>query len=378
MSGTMLLRAVPAGQLRVVARRLLPPLPPLLLLLLLGLASTSGAVAARVGDIHWTAEGALLGEVATMAKAFKVSLKSDDREVQPSVAAAPIFPGLAVSFSTGPNTWKNITYSRAEFRTSGGPADGPWTLENSDIHAVISHRKGGRFDLSFTPKTHAVPRVSFPFLTGVPSMDDDPDMFALFPMLGGIFVKNGADGYASMEQDAVMSYPGSFHSPYVMLATADAAVIAAATTWPPHHVHPKRRMKANITGAQPLQIDWVDGYEAGTQTKISILLSEFKTDKRTETAGWQAAILAYRSWLVTKLPPLVPAPATNKAAYSEGTYAMGLMNMAIFNLTAIDLHFSEWKDVLGRVTFWGEMSNYCGVSVPLNLSSVRFYVSNSC
>jgi len=36
-------------------------------------------------------------------------------------------------------------------------------------------------------------------------------------MLGGVFVKNGADGYGSMEQDGVMDYPGSFHSPYVML-----------------------------------------------------------------------------------------------------------------------------------------------------------------
>jgi hypothetical protein len=277
-----------------------------------------------------------------------------------------MFPGLAVSYATGVGQWNNITYSLTDFKSDGGGHAGRWTLQTPDIHAVITQQaQAGHFDLSFTPKIHDVPRVSFPFLTGVPSMDDDPNMFALFPMLGGIFVKNGADGYGSMEQDAVMSYPGSFHSPYVMLATAEAAVMAAATTWPPHHVHPKRRMKANVTGAQPLQIDWVDGYRAGTETKISILLSEFKTDKGTETAGWQAAILAYRSWLVTNLPPPVPPPATNKAALSEGTYAMGLMNMATYNLTAIDREFSEWKDVLGRVTFWGEMSNYAGVSVCL-------------
>jgi hypothetical protein len=291
-----------------------------------------------------------------------VSVATSATAHAPRVGDASLFPGLAVSFATGPGKWNNVTYSLAEFKTGGGD-EGPWTLETPDIHAVITHTEGGHFDLAFTPKTHAVPRVSFPFLSGVPSMDDDPNMFALFPMLGGIFVKNGADGYANMEQDVVMSYPGSFHSPYVMLATAEAAVMAAATTWPPHHVHPKRRMKANVTGAQPLQIDWVDGYAAQSETKISILLSTFKTDKGTETAGWQAAILAYRSWLVTNLPPPDPPPATNKAAYSEGTYAMGLMNMATYNLTAMDVEFSKWKDVLGRVTFWGEMSNYAGVTL---------------
>ena len=285
----------------------------------------------------------------------------------PSEPSKTYFPGLAVSFATGVDKWNNVTYSLSDFKTDGGAGAGPWTLRTPDIHAVITQTEGGRFDLSFTPKTHAVPRVSFPFLTGVPSMDDDPNMFALFPMLGGIFIKNGAEGYGSMEEDVVMSYPGNFHSPYVMLATAESAVMAAATTWPPHHVHPKRRMKANTTGAQPLQIDWVDGYQAGTETKISILLSEFKTDKSTETAGWQAAILAYRSWLVTNLPAPVPPPTTNKAAYSDGTFAVGLMNMATYNLTALDHQFSKWKDVLGRVTFWGQMSNYAGVRVPLPL-----------
>ena len=113
-------------------------------------------------------------------------------------------------------------------------------------------------------------------------------------------------------------------------------------------------MKANVTGAQPLQIDWVDGYAAGEETKISILLSEYKTDKSTETAAWQAAILAYRSWLATNLPPppSVPPPAAEKAAHSEGTYSMGLMNMATYNLTALDAKFREWSDVFGRVTFW--------------------------
>jgi hypothetical protein len=289
-------------------------------------------------------------------------LKSDDEaSSQQTSTSISFFPGLAVSFSTGPGAWNNVTYSRSEFKSSGGASsEGPWTLDSPDIHAVITQRKDGRFDLAFTPKTHAVPRVSFPFLTGVPSMDDEPNMYAMFPMLGGIYVKNGADGYSSMQNDEIMSYPGSFHSPYVMLATRDAAVMAAATTWPPHHVHPKRRMKANATGAQPLQIDWTDGYAAGKETSISIILSEYKTDTSTQTAGWQAAILAYRSWLVANRPPPAPPAANNKAAYSEGTYAMGLMNMATYNLTAIDREFRQWSDVLGRATFWGQMSTYAG------------------
>ena len=92
-----------------------------------------------------------------------------------------------MSFATGPDKWSNVTYSISDFKNNGGAADGPWTLTNPDIQAVITKR-GGHFDLSFTPKTHAVPRVSFPFLAGVPSMDEEPDMFALF-IIAYLFLK---------------------------------------------------------------------------------------------------------------------------------------------------------------------------------------------
>jgi hypothetical protein len=80
--------------------------------------------------------------------------------------ATPLFPGLAVSFSVGPDKWNNVSYSLDAFATSGGASDGPWTLINSDIHAVITKTTAGRFKLAFTPKKHTVPRVSFPFLAG--------------------------------------------------------------------------------------------------------------------------------------------------------------------------------------------------------------------
>eukprot|EP01043_Picozoa_sp_COSAG02_P063254 COSAG02_NODE_8917_length_2401_cov_1.577324_4_plen_279_part_00 len=196
-----------------------------------------------------------------------------------------MFPGLAVSYATGVGQWNNITYSLTDFKSDGGGHAGRWTLQTPDIHAVITQQaQAGHFDLSFTPKIHDVPRVSFPFLTGVPSMDDDPNMFALFPMLGGIFVKNGADGYGSMEQDAVMSYPGSFHSPYVMLATAEAAVMAAATTWPPHHVHPKRRMvMMHWQGWAPPLRCWA--WHAARSSRTRSSTASFGTASRCSSRG---------------------------------------------------------------------------------------------
>jgi hypothetical protein len=142
----------------------------------------------------------------------------------------------------------------------------------------------------------------------------------------------------------------------VILATRDTALLAAATTWPPHHVHPKRRMAKGATpGPEPLQIDWVDGYKAGAAINISILFTTF--DAATEdTEPWQSAILSYRDWQAPHRLPSAPLPKQP----SEGMMAVALENEPTFNLTQLDAQFNEWRDVLGRVQFWGEMSNYCG------------------
>jgi hypothetical protein len=159
--------------------------------------------------------------------------------------------------------------------------------------------------------------------------------------------------------DAVMSYPGSFHAPYVMLSTPNKAVMAAAATWPPHHVIPKRRMvEGDYTSSQPLLIDWVNGYDKGNTVTMSILLEEFDTDTATATAAWQAGILEYRKWLLPQLPPSPPPPKPTVGG--QGFLAVGLENMASFNLTKLDASFREGQDVFGRVLVWGQMSNYCG------------------
>ena len=66
-------------------------------------------------------------------------------DITDSPQDSSLFPGLAVSFSTGPAKWHNVTYSLSDFTASGGGADGPWTLTNAEIHAVITKVAGGRF-----------------------------------------------------------------------------------------------------------------------------------------------------------------------------------------------------------------------------------------
>ena len=140
-----------------------------------------------------------------------------------------------------------------------------------------------------------------------------------------------------------------------MLATRETALLAASTTWPPHHVHPKRRLaKGAAPGPEPLQIDWVDGYAAGETINMSILFTTFGAAPGTEP--WQAAILAYKNWQYPHRLPSAPPPQRP----SEGIMAVALENEMSFNLTSIDALFEQWRDVLGRVVFWGEMSNYCG------------------
>ena len=50
-----------------------------------------------------------------------------------------------MSFATGPGSWNNVTYLLSDFTASS--ADGPWTLDDADIHAVITRRSGGFVDL---------------------------------------------------------------------------------------------------------------------------------------------------------------------------------------------------------------------------------------
>jgi hypothetical protein len=283
--------------------------------------------------------------------ATRTILKTDD-DMPASVATT--FPGLGVSFYIGPGVWHNLSFVESDFTVT---RPGSWTIATASLHATITERVGGFFELTFTSLQHDVPRVSFPNLHGT-SMDAAPGMVALFPFLGGIFIQAGASCYGECMSDAVMAYPGGFHAPYVMLATPDRALMAAATTWPPHHVHPKRRMeKGVVTGAQPLLIDWVDGYKRLQPTTLTILLREFTTDHSSGTAAWQASILAYRRWLS---PNLTPPPPPEPTVGGEGCWALALENKPSFNLTQINAEFRQWQSVFGRVAVWGQMSNYCG------------------
>ena len=118
----------------------------------------------------------------------------------------------------------------------------------------------GRFDLELTSTSHDVPQVTFPLLVST-VLDDQPGLVAFFPLLGGIFVQAGSECYGNCEDSFVFDYPGQFHSPYTMLCTRKSCLMAAATTWPPHHVRPKRRMtKGKPTASEPMRIEWVDGY----------------------------------------------------------------------------------------------------------------------
>ena len=110
-----------------------------------------------------------------------------------------------------------------------------------------------------------------------------------------------------------------------------------------------------------MRIEWVDGYLAGAQTKLSILLSEFYTEEQPKIQAWQKAVLAYKTWLQTNLPKATPAQISGKMSQSEGMWAVGLQNecnppRCSFNLSALDAQWTQWKDVLGRVQFWGQMS----------------------
>ena len=200
-------------------------------------------------------------------------------------------------------------------------------------------------------------QVTFPLLDGT-AMDSQPGLVAFFPLLGGIFIQAGSECYGSCEDSFVFDYPGQFHSPYAMLCTRKRCLMAAATTWPPHHVRPKRRMtKGKPTASEPMRIEWVDGYMQGV-TKLSIMLSEFEAEEESKTEAWQNAVLAYKSWLRPNLPAATPAQISGKMSQSEGMWSVGLQNECnpphcSFNLSVLDSQWKAWQDVLGRVQFWG-------------------------
>ena len=280
-----------------------------------------------------------------------------------------IFPNLGVSLSSNATPtgswcrgrcagdyqhWQNFSFEVSDFCNSS--VHGPWTLTHPSFTAVISMAKGiGRFVLAFESKTQDVPQLTFPLLNGT-RMDQEPDMVALFPVLGGIFVKAGEACYGDCVDPFVMDYPGSMHSPYAMLCTRKTCLMAAATTWPPMRVRPKRRMrKGQPTAQEPMQIDWVDGFLSAEKVNITILLSEFSTNESSQTEAWQEAVLAYRSWIKPHVPQAKPQPEVGgKMAHSEGMWAVGLQNICdppgcSFNLSILDAKWQAWKDVLGRV-----------------------------
>ena len=325
-----------------------------------------------IGLVRWTLP-------ATLSSASLSQLKSDDHQLLRSsmiaAAAKPpfLFPNLGVSFASGavgPNrfkSWRNFSFTLANFTNSS--AHGPWTLAPADalpigFRASISMRPGGGgfFDLEFKSERYEVPQITFPNLFGGSPMDRESGLVALYPLLGGIFIKAGASCYGDCMDDFVMDYPGQFHSPYAMLCTTRRCLISAATVWPPHHVRPKRRMRAGKSNAsEPFMLEWVDGYRSGTSYKLSAMLTETVRDDSTKTAAWQAAVLAYRGWLSKNKPRArTDAPRDNSR---EGMWAIGLQNECMppscsFNMTVLDHQWRQWRDVLGRVQFWGQMSNY--------------------
>eukprot|EP00038_Savillea_parva_P018447 m.23738 g.23738 ORF g.23738 m.23738 type:complete len:638 (+) comp4099_c0_seq1:116-2029(+) len=279
---------------------------------------------------------------------------TDTMQMQTSVGDMSLFPGLGVSLVLGPSSWVNTTYSESDF-TMNGPGD--WSLTTPNFTASITLRMGGFFRLTLNVPNHNVSRVSFPLMPSTP-LDSAPDMYALLPFLGGIFVRAGASCYADCMDDDVNQYPGGMHAPYVIVATPETAIIAAAVTWPPQRVHPKRRLALNGTGPQPLLIDWTNGWSAGSSPIVLDMLLKAVDSTDGEGNPWQNAVLQYKTWLHFNRPPPPPLPAAMVA--SEGMMAVGLMNMPSFNLTSLDAQWQEWSDVLNRVQFWGQMSNYCG------------------
>ena len=111
--------------------------------------------------------------------------------------------------------------------------------------------------------------------------------------------------------------------------------------------------KGSPGAPEPLQIDWVDGYEQGKQVNLSIIFSTFDSDPGTHTEAWQAAVLSYKAWLGRHKPQ--PSAPSGRDLESEGLMAVGLENIPAFNLSKLDAEWHQWNDVTKRIVFWGQV-----------------------
>ena len=228
------------------------------------------------------------------------------------------------------------------------------TISDTYIDANIT-QSGNIWTLNLTAKV-PIKSVKFPFDDLRQPLDNDiADDIYYYPYISGL-----AEKATNRNTDWTwwgLQYPGNIFSPVIIIADANNGRIEAAVNWPVKHVTPyyaAERMMFDYS-FDTLQVNEVENY--------SVLIDSVIANPALGQKPWQMAMDKYRTWLNSKVPLVVHPPQLQNV---HGWLQTGLMNQPTFDLNGINSLWQQWRDKLGWIQFWGQMSNYAGPAIYAN------------
>ncbi|MCB9857588.1 MAG: hypothetical protein H6818_18045 [Phycisphaerales bacterium] len=170
----------------------------------------------------------------------------------------------------------------------------------------------------------------------------------------------------------LVSYPGGYFAPFVIVADDDYARIVYATDWPPVKLQPN--LRKNGAHIFFMDIALAEGESASRSIVVKTVESSGAGD-----IPWYNAALEYRNWLRGKMTTAgtYPVEYNDWMEESQGFLNMPLMNVPSANLAA-GYVYDKWeavRDDLNFVLCWGQMSSHNGGCCDLNQSMNSRYTA---
>ncbi len=203
--------------------------------------------------------------------------------------------------------------------------------------------------LDITANTE-IEKVYFPYESERNSLDSDiSDDVVYYPYFSGATEKATNINTDWTWWGAI--YPGQFFAPFIVVGDLDNGRIVAATNWPAKRVRPQYAAERIMLEYDQLNL------QVNDTEQFSALIKDVVVDPDQNAAPWQLALDAYRNWLDTVLPPI---SYSSELQNVDGYFYVGLQDWTVFDLPEVNSVWTQWKDKLPWIQFWGQMSNYAG------------------
>ena len=231
--------------------------------------------------------------------------------------------------------------------------DGSWHQYNCSMYNAHFSTFLEQHDNIWTLKIEAfdsIQKILFPWEKERHPLDEDiSDDIFYYPFLAGVTEKATHRNLNWTWWG--LSYPGEAFAPFVIAADADNGRIVAAVNDPPRKVTP-------MYAAERIMMSYVDVLLGRHDTIfLAALIDSVQADTANGEKAWQLAADKYREWLSERMPPVeYPEPLQNL----HGWVHYGLMNGTSFNYERLSNFWRFWRNDLGWLQCWGQMSNYAG------------------